>query len=138
MLGGGDLLEVYKGEYGNRSNIDFRGSVNNVNYYLKAGDAYVSTSKSEGLPNGVLEAMASGLPVILSDIEQHLEIYNIDKRIGFVYHQGNAEELGIKMNDIISSAEEMGKVAYQIAHQYFSAVGMSKQYQELYKQIDGQ
>ena len=135
MLGGGALLEGYQEQYGSVINIDFRGSVSNVNHYLKACDAYVSTSKSEGLPNGVLEAMATGLPVVLSDIEQHLEIYNVDNGIGSVYHQGDVDELGKRLKEIIACAEDMGKVAYETAHQYFSAAGMSKQYQELYKQI---
>lgn len=135
MIGGGALLEGYKSQYGSMSNIDFRGSVNNVNYYLKACDAYVSTSKSEGLPNGVLEAMATGLPVVLSDIEQHLEIYNVDHQIGYVYNQGNADELGKRLNDIKACAEEKGKVAYKTVHQHFSAAGMSRQYQKLYREI---
>lgn len=138
MLGGGALLEGYQSEYGCVSNIDFRGSVSNVNHYLKACDAYVSTSKSEGLPNGVLEAMATGLPVVLSDIEQHLEIYNVDNGIGYVYQQGNGEELAQRLSKIKEKAAEMGKTAYKTAHQYFSAAGMSKKYQELYKQIAAQ
>lgn len=135
LLGGGTLLENYQSLYGNICNIKFQGNVNNVSHYLKACDAYVSTSKSEGLPNSVLEAMATGLPVILSDIEQHLEIYNVDKGIGYVYHQGDAAELGMKLNEIRFHAEGMGRVANDTVHQYFSAIRMSKQYQVLYKQI---
>ena len=135
MLGGGVLLEGYQAQYGSVNNLDFRGSVSNVNHYLKACDAYVSTSKSEGLPNGVLEAMAAGLPVVLSDIEQHLEIYDVDHQIGYVYHQGNADEFAQRLLAIKEKAADMGKVAYKTAHQHFSAAGMSKQYQELYKQI---
>lgn len=135
MLGGGALLEGYQTKYGSVSNIDFRGSVSNVSHYLKACDAYVSTSKSEGLPNGVLEAMAAGLPVVLSDIEQHLEIYDVDHQIGYVYHQDNADEFAQQLLAIKDKAKDMGKVAFKTAHQYFSAAGMSKQYQELYKQI---
>lgn len=137
MLGGGALLEGYQNQYGMINNIDFRGSVNNVNHYLKACDAYVSTSTSEGLPNGVLEAMAAGLPVVLSDIEQHMEIYNVDNQIGFVYHQGDKNGFAEKMDSIRETATKKGKVAYDIAHRYFSAAGMSKQYQEIYKQLAG-
>ena len=135
LLGGGALLDGYQSQYGSVSNIDFRGSVSNVNHYLKACDAYVSTSKSEGLPNGVLEAMATGLPVVLSDIEQHLEIYDVDHQIGYVYQQSSADELAQRLLAIKNKAAGMGKVAYKTAHQHFSAAGMSKRYQELYKQI---
>lgn len=135
MLGDGALLDRYQAQYGKLCNIDFRGNVQNVNHYLKACDTYVSTSKSEGLPNGGLEAMATGLPVVLSDIEQHLEIYNVDNGIGYVYQQGNGEELAQILSAIKEKAAEMGKTAYMTAHQHFSAAEMSKKYQELYKQI---
>ena len=38
------------------------------NNYLRAADYYVSASRTEGMPLGVLEAMAEGLPLLLSDI----------------------------------------------------------------------
>ena len=37
-------------------------------------DVFVSTSHGEGLPVAVLEAMAAGCPVILSDIPPHREL----------------------------------------------------------------
>lgn len=135
MLGGGVLLDGYKNQFGNVSNIDFRGNVTNVNDYLKACDVYVSTSKSEGLPNGVLEAMATGLPVVLSDIPQHLEIYNVNPQIGYVYKQDDEEMMAQKMRAIMSSSDKMGQEAFNTAHSHFSAKRMSKEYQELYKNV---
>lgn len=135
LLGGGALLERYQQKYGSIATIDFRGNVENVNYYLKACDAYVSSSKSEGLPNGVLEAMATGLPVVLSDIEQHLEIFEADSSIGYIYRQGNICEFVQMLNKVRKNAVQMGKVAYTSAHQNFSAIGMSEKYQELYKTL---
>ena len=55
-------------------NIFFKGHVGDVNKYLTSSDCYISLSKSEGMPNSVMEALISGLPCILSDIEPHKEI----------------------------------------------------------------
>jgi len=56
------------------SNIKFLGNIPNVTDYLKISDCFVSSSRSEGLPYSVMEAMSTGLPCILSDIPSHLEL----------------------------------------------------------------
>lgn len=48
--------------------IRFLGAVDDVAGLLEACDLFVYSSRSEGLPNAVVEAMASGLPVVGSDI----------------------------------------------------------------------
>lgn len=45
-----------------------------VYWLLASSDLFISTSRIEGLPIAVLEAMAVGCPVILSDIAAHREI----------------------------------------------------------------
>ena len=47
-------------------------------------DVFVSTSHGEGLPVAVLEAMAAGCPVILSDIPPHRELAEGTDFIPFV------------------------------------------------------
>ena len=136
LLGDGADYQILHDEFGKIKNIDFRGNVNNVHHYLKACDAYVSTSKSEGMPNGVLEAMATGLPVVLSDIDQHNEVMEADRGIGFTYHQGDTVDLADKMKKMIAGDyKAMGEVAYKSAHDNFSARGMSQKYQDAYRRI---
>ena len=136
LLGDGADYQALHDEFGVIKNIDFRGNVDNVNHYLKACDAYVSTSKSEGMPNGVLEAMATGLPVVLSDIDQHNEVMEADQGIGFTYKQGDKADLADKMKKMVAGGHKvMGEVAYRSAHENFSASVMSKKYQEAYRAI---
>ena len=47
------------------------GFVSNVWSWLKAADVMVTVARFEGHPNGVLEAMACGVPLVVSDIPAH-------------------------------------------------------------------
>lgn len=112
------------------------GSVNNVNEYLQASDIYIASSKSEGLPNGVLEAMAVGLPVILSDIEQHKEVYDANPKIGELYRIGDKKDCLHKILTLDTNEQVIcGEEAYKCAHEQFSAERMSKQYQSEYMRV---
>jgi glycosyltransferase involved in cell wall biosynthesis len=48
--------------------VRFLGAVGDVSGLLAAADLAVFSSRREGCPNGVLEAMATGLPVVATDI----------------------------------------------------------------------
>jgi glycosyltransferase involved in cell wall biosynthesis len=57
------------------------GYVPNVWPWLKRADAFVSVSLSEGQPNTVMEAMAAGCPVIVSDIPAHREFLDEESAV---------------------------------------------------------
>jgi glycosyltransferase involved in cell wall biosynthesis len=70
--------------------IEFAGKVKNVNDYLFDSDCFILSSNSEGFPNAIVEAMATGLPVISTNcLSGPLEILN------------NNEEVKIKMGDFV-------------------------------------
>ncbi|MCA1616328.1 MAG: glycosyltransferase, partial [Acidobacteria bacterium] len=56
----------------------FTGFVDNLWDMMKRADAFVSLSRFEGCPNVVLEAMACGCPLVVSDIPAHREL--LDER----------------------------------------------------------
>ena len=51
---------------GASDHIHFVGMAQDVEEYLRLADIFVLASKREGFPNSVLEAMATGLPVVVT------------------------------------------------------------------------
>jgi len=63
---------------------------------IKTADLLVNPSLSEGLPNIVLEAMASETPVVLTDVGGHPEIVS-DNRNGYIVEPKNIDQLAEKI-----------------------------------------
>lgn len=136
LLGDGKERENLENLYGKYEGVLFRGKVSNINEYLHACDVYLATSKSEGLPNGVLEAMACGLPILLSSIPQHIEVLEADMTCGHSYKLGDIEELSIYLDQMMTeNLHQMGERSYKAVRDNFTAAGMSRRYQDLYKKI---
>lgn len=76
-------LERLAGELGVRHRVRFPGYVSNLWSLMKRADAFVSLSRYEGCPNVVMEAMACGCPLVVSDIPAHREILD-DRSAVFV------------------------------------------------------
>lgn len=70
------------------SNITFLGQVDNPLNYLAAADVYLSTSRWEGLPLAVLEAMSLGIPSVLSNVTGHVELVR-KHGVGLLYTLGD-------------------------------------------------
>jgi glycosyltransferase involved in cell wall biosynthesis len=56
------------------SKVQFVGFRDDLKDFFLEADAYISGSFFEGSPGSVIEAMSYGLPLILSDIQEHQEI----------------------------------------------------------------
>lgn len=77
LAGTGALLEDCRqlvSQLGVANQVHFLGYVNDTPTLLAGCDVCVSTSLIEGLPFNIMEAMASGLDVIASDIKGHREL----------------------------------------------------------------
>ena len=61
-------IEKQIGELGLRGIVALVGEVDDVPERLVAADLFVLSSRSEGMPMSILEAMAAGLPVVATDV----------------------------------------------------------------------
>ena len=78
VCGGSDPDSQFHDEISNSNlnNFHFIGVKSNITDYFNSCDLFLSCSLFEGLPIAVLEAFYSGIPAVLSPIEQHKNISN--------------------------------------------------------------
>ena len=67
-------LEFQAHELGLGNTVHFLGIRADIPQLLSACDAFISTSRHEGMPLSVLEALSAGLPCVLSAIPEHYEL----------------------------------------------------------------
>jgi len=100
--------------------IIFHGSVNNVEEYLWNSDIYLHTATYEALGLVLLEAMASGLPVITLDGKGNRDLIEEGKN-GYMLYNQNAEDFANQIVKLWNDKEkyrQMSKYAQQFAVKY--------------------
>lgn len=120
--------------------LDYRGEVDKPELYMKCADVFILPSHSEGLPNVLLEAAASGLPLVATDIGGSNEIV-IDNVNGFLIQVNNKNDIAEKLNKIIinkSIRKEFGINSRSYINDYYSLDIVSEQYLQLYRLLTSQ
>ncbi|MCF6240452.1 MAG: glycosyltransferase family 4 protein [Bacteroidales bacterium] len=73
-------------------------------FYQKA-DIFVLPSYNEGMSNALLEAMACGLPAVVTDVGGTEEL--VDMQNGFIFAKGNVAELSTVLEHIYHNKKEL-------------------------------
>jgi len=124
---------VHKKKIGNL--ISLPGERNDVNDWLYASDYYISTSKWEGMPLSVLEAMSTGLPVIGSDVVGNNSIIKNNFN-GFLLPLDNLNQFKQKILELKSDRKKskiFSKNSIQLIQQNYTIDKMVSKYDKLYK-----
>ncbi len=82
--------------------IKFIGFVSNVPIFLSKIDIYVNSSAWEGSPTAVWEALASGLPVVTTDVGS-TDYYVGKMKAGLVSDVGNYKDIANKVLKLIKN-----------------------------------
>jgi len=136
FLGDGSLYHECQRLAHMNHNIRFVGFVQNVRDYLGASDTFISASLTEGCPNAIMEALACGLPVILSDIPPHREILTFDERAGRLFPVKNVAALSDILSEVAGMDNSEHSVsALSIIKNHLNARAMSLKYQKLYAEL---
>lgn len=110
------------GEAGLSSNFVFTGFTKNVSEYLRSMDIFVLPSYREGFPRSVLEAMATGLPVVATDIRGCREAV-VHGETGWIVPPRDAEALTAAVRHLLRDeplARSMGDRGLRRSHERFN------------------
>jgi glycosyltransferase involved in cell wall biosynthesis len=124
MLGDGSQAVIISDlfqEEGVMDRVHFAGQVSQADLpdYYRAADLYISASHSDGTSISLLEAMACGRPVLVSDIPGNRE-WVVPGEQGWWFRDGEIESLAEAISTAVDERQrlpEMGKAAYQLARQ---------------------
>jgi glycosyltransferase involved in cell wall biosynthesis len=129
LAGDGPLRPMIEGrlrELGIESRAFLHGWVQDINAFLQGLNAYAHISLYEGLPNAVMEAMASGLPCVVSNTTGSAELVE-DGKTGLVTAPDCPEELGRALIRVARNpewAQRLGQNARLSIQQHFSIATM--------------
>lgn len=113
IVGEGPLrgeLEAFANRLGLTPRLTFAGERRDVEAILREASMFWLTSRWEGMPNAVLEALASGLPVVACDVGGVREILTSGEH-GFVVPSDQAEGFVRHTLELLGDSERRRRVA---------------------------
>lgn len=113
LPGRGGLLDECKdyAEYLEVSHrVVFPGQAADMNPWYAAADCAVSSSRSEGLPFNIMEAMYCGLPVVATDVKGNCDLVR-SEQTGLLFPYGDAERCARQVMRLMEDPELAGRLA---------------------------
>jgi len=130
-----DKLKSQAVKLGISDSVLFTGNVSDPTKYYAQSDVYVQASFREALPLSVLEAMASGIPIVATNVGGLIDVVDGN---GILVDVEDDDALFSAMNTIMelsqSEYEIMANRSKQMVKGY-SSVRMAEQYEKVYEKL---
>ena len=115
----------------------FPGFVEDPVRYLAAADIYLSTSRWEGLPLAILEAMSLGKPVVASDVTGNRDAVK-NEETGFFYNLGDVKQASsclLRLIENVDLRHRLGSNGQERQRRLFSVDTMATQTLAVYQTL---
>ncbi len=138
LVGEGELRKKLenKVKMQNLNNVMFLGFRKDIPRILQATDIAVLPSKQEGLPKAIMEAMASGIPVVATDVRGSRDL--VDNGVtGFLVKLGDVKDFANKLLILIENPDlrkQMGNAAREKIKEY-SLEKVLEEMKEIYRKF---
>ena len=129
-------LEALRDSLGLHDHVHFHGYHAQVADFLAGADFFVLSSLSEGVSLAVLEAMASGLPVVATDVGGNSEVV-VSGETGYLAPPNSPEllsELMLRLTGNPVDLARMGQAARRRVTEHFNLRTVVAAYEEMYTQ----
>lgn len=142
IAGNGPLLEALRAlatDLGIVAQCWLPGAQEDVPSVLRAFDVFVLPSLNEGISNTILEAMATGLPVVATAVGGNVELVKSGET-GCLFAPRDVETLAGILHRYVQDAalrRAHGEAARRVAQERFSLTAMVANYQGVYEQLMG-
>jgi|Deesub1362B_J571_1020462.scaffolds.fasta_scaffold01241_3 glycosyltransferase involved in cell wall biosynthesis len=131
-------MEEFVQKLGVKNQVSFLGIRHDVPELMSAADAYVLSSAWEGMPMVLLEASATGLPIVATDVGGNREVV-LEGITGFLVPPKDSEALAQAMLRLMALPQEarrrMGEKARQYIKDNFSLERIVDRWEELYREL---
>jgi glycosyltransferase involved in cell wall biosynthesis len=130
-------LEALRDDLGLGDRVRFAGFRDDVPAILASGDCFALASRSEGLSCSIAEALASGLPAVVTDVGGNRELVE-HGRTGFVVPAGDVGAFAEQLQRVAADPElrvALGRRAREQARERLSAPRMVGDYVRLYQEL---
>jgi len=140
IVGDGSLmneLKAFTRRLGISDSVIFTGARRDVPELLLTFDVSVLCSLTEGMPNVILESMASGTPVVVTDVGGCADVVE-DGKTGFIVPSNNPEALAEEIMMLLADgelADRIGKAGRKHVEENFSVNKMARSYEKLYENL---
>jgi glycosyltransferase involved in cell wall biosynthesis len=118
--------------------VSWIGSVEDVHEYLQAADIFCFPTRREGLPTVIAEAMATGLPVVTSNLEGVTTDFIASGVDGILIDQPDPSLYAQSLEFLLRNPDRgsiMGARARRRAEREFSLSLATQRYRELYEKL---
>lgn len=125
---------------GVQGRITFLGERADVADLYRAADLLVFPSRAEGCPNVILEAMASALPVVATDVAGNQEVVGEDCKAGWLVPTEAPAALSEAVRTLVAAPtlrREMGGAGRATVLERFDVNRVGAQYLSLYEELQG-
>lgn len=117
--------------------ITFLGWVQDVPAFYERLDAFVLPSRNEGVPGAVREAMASGLPVVVTDVGGTRTVVR-DGETGLLIEPADAAALADAIRSLLANPEwarELATAGQALVRERFSVAAYVERYESFLREV---